>query len=206
MAAHSAPGHCPGISLSISLSLSLLTLDSSLQELLDSGYRPPAPGELSLDPGAEAVSATWSHVHCAQLYDVTYTSVTDKKPWSVQVSTILKSWDKISSWKHNAHTSRMWKLQHIGLWQNARKELIRQYLRDKRWLCHQRFNRFSPWKLFSQFFIYESWIHMTWRRVKEHEVYLELNTFTEIALIWSKVISYQVGCWAKPSPISINLT
>ena len=59
---------------------------SYYQELLDSGYRPPAPEQVTTVPGPGAVSLTWSHVHCAELYDVTYTSVTDNRPWSVQVS------------------------------------------------------------------------------------------------------------------------
>ena len=59
--------------------------------MLDSGYRPPAPEDVTIDTGAEvgAVSVTWGHVHCAELYDVTYTSVTDNRPWSVQVSGIF---------------------------------------------------------------------------------------------------------------------
>ena len=61
----------------------------SVEDMLQSGYRPDAPADLQVDTdsgGPGQVTASWSRVHCAQLYDVTYTSVTSLTSWSVQVT------------------------------------------------------------------------------------------------------------------------
>ena len=59
---------------------------ASVEDMIKSGYKPDTPSDLALDTDTEdVVTVTWSHVHCAQLYDVTYTSVTTNTMWSVQV-------------------------------------------------------------------------------------------------------------------------
>ena len=75
----------------------------NVEELVRASYRPDTPAHLQIETEGEEgavsytelyctllyctvlqVSATWSHVHCAQLYDVTYTAVTTRTTWSVQ--------------------------------------------------------------------------------------------------------------------------
>ena len=75
---------------------------ASVEDMIKSGYKPDTPSDLALDTDTEdVVTVTWSHVHCAQLYDVTYTSVTTNTMWSVQVKDkqiVSKYWFQACDW------------------------------------------------------------------------------------------------------------
>ena len=46
------------------------------RQMVESGYRPETPGQLSISSSVSQVSVSWPPVTCAELYDVTYTSLT----------------------------------------------------------------------------------------------------------------------------------
>ena len=55
-------------------------------QLVESGYRPDRPGELTISSSVSAVSVSWPAVACAELYDLTYSSLTTGTTWSRQTS------------------------------------------------------------------------------------------------------------------------
>ena len=56
----------------------------STRQLVESGYTPHRPGELSISSSVSEVSVRWAAVPCAELYDLTYSSLTTATSWSRQ--------------------------------------------------------------------------------------------------------------------------
>ena len=55
-------------------------------QMVESGYRPDSPAQLNISSSVSEVRVSWAPVSCAELYDVTYTSLTSGTTWSRQTS------------------------------------------------------------------------------------------------------------------------
>lgn len=67
------------------------------EELTESGYRPRQPGELRISSTEEEVDVRWEAVPCAELYDVTYRSLTSGLSWSLQTEASSVVLSEVSS-------------------------------------------------------------------------------------------------------------
>ena len=67
------------------------------EEMLESGYRPDQPGDLVISSQEEKVEVSWASVACADLYDVTYRSLSSGRSWSLQTSSSSLVLSEVSS-------------------------------------------------------------------------------------------------------------
>ena len=71
----------------------------NVEDMMRSGYRPETPEHLIVDTWSEdgEVTVTWSRVECAEMYDVSWTSVTRDTTWSSQVTSPMVQLEQVTT-------------------------------------------------------------------------------------------------------------